>query len=93
MVRGLALLLLLVSCDDDPCPRGSMLDSEQGLIVTKAEHPTGWANANCARCHSEAVLHQSACSDEADISEVRDIVQREGYRSCTSCHGDNGVKP
>ena len=42
---AIAILFLgtLAGCEADPCPRGSMLDSADGLLVTEEEHPTGWA--------------------------------------------------
>ena len=90
MVRAVLLILLVAGCDDE-CPRGSMLDSAEGLVVTVEEHPTGWGQASCASCHAFEALHRIGCTEEVDLAEVRAEVRDEGRASCTSCHGDNGV--
>lgn len=86
----LLMLLALTACDE-PCPRGSMLESDHGLVVTEAEHPTGWGRTECSECHSHFVLHQDGCSEGVDLAEVREIVLKDGDASCMSCHGDNGT--
>lgn len=90
MVRWLPLLLL-VACAEDPCPDGSLLDRPGGLLLTEARHPTGWGQTACARCHALPQLHRQECTPEADLAEVRRIVEEEGVASCGSCHGDNGA--
>lgn len=85
------ILLWLLGCDDDPCPRSSMVESEGGLRVTEAEHPTGWGQADCAGCHALEQTHVTGCTPEVDLEEVREQVARRGLRSCDGCHGDNGV--
>lgn len=87
---GLALVALLASCAADPCPDGSMLDREGGLLLTEARHPTGWGQAECASCHALPQLHRQGCTPEVDMQAVRAIVDEEGLDSCASCHGDNG---
>lgn len=86
----LVLVLLCVGCEEDPCPRGSMLDSDGGLIVTEAEHPTGWGVETCSECHAEDVLHRRGCT-AVDLQDVRDDVD-DGV-PCSYCHGNNGVDP
>ena len=91
MVKHALPLLLLMACADDPCPRGDMRDSKQGLVVTQAEHPTGWGQSECAACHATAALHQQACSEGVDMDAVRDLLDTGDADDCTSCHGGNGV--
>jgi hypothetical protein len=86
-------LLLLAGCDEDPCPRGSMLDGEAGLLVTEAEHPTGWGQRRCVGCHALEQTHTADCTPEVDLDGVRDLVWAEGAASCASCHGTNGETP
>ena len=47
------LLLFLFGCGAGECPAGSMLESEEGLVVTEAEHPAAWGEADCAGCHGD----------------------------------------
>ena len=91
-LRG-GLVLLALGCAADPCPRGSMLESEGGLVVTEAEHPTGWGDPACADCHALDALHRQACTPDVDLDEVTAQVEASGEESCTTCHGDNGVAP
>lgn len=96
MVRGLLLLALVAlaaGCAEDPCPRGSMLESDGALLVTEAEHPTGWGQENCADCHAFDGLHRVACTPDVDLDAVAAQVEAEGVASCAACHGDNGVQP
>lgn len=88
-----ALLLLGACAEADPCPRGSMLESDGGLIVTEAEHPTGWAEASCASCHALTTLHRVGCTPDVDLDAITAIVDEQGDEACSSCHGDNGVQP
>ena len=91
MVSRALILLLLVACADDPCPRGDMRDSAKGLNVTEIEHPTGWGQAECSACHATAALHQQACSENVDMDAIRAQLDTGEEDLCTSCHGVNGV--
>lgn len=84
-------LVGLAACGGDPCADGSMLDSEQGLIVTVDEHPTGWGLESCFECHHKATLHRIGCTEGVDMVALRELVEAEGLESCAACHGDNGV--
>lgn len=86
-------LVVGVACADDPCPRGSMVDSDQGLIVSEQEHPTGWGAEDCSECHAFATLHQLDCTPNVDWPDVDAMVADHGVASCSACHGDNGVSP
>jgi len=92
MVRTALLLgLLLAGCDQDPCARGSMLESEGGLVLTEAEHPSGWGLTTCTDCHALASLHRVGCTAGVDLDAVTTKVEEDGLSSCAECHGDNGV--
>ena len=95
MVRAASLLILALGagCEAVPCPRGSMLESDGGLIVTEAEHPTGWGEADCTLCHVPATLHDQGCTPDVDLAEIDAMVEEEGVDACATCHGDNGVQP
>ena len=87
------LLLGALGCEADPCPRGSMLESDGALVVTEAEHPTGWGDGACTDCHAVEALHRGACTPDVDLDAVAVIVEEEGVEGCAQCHGDNGVRP
>ncbi|MCG8429515.1 MAG: hypothetical protein MI754_19360, partial [Chromatiales bacterium] len=55
------------------------------LILTP-EHGGGsaWELSECAACHPINFIHRK-------VPDIRDIVQRKGYESCSGCHGDNGT--
>ena len=91
MVKLLSVLAIVASCDDGPCARGSMLESQRGLVVTEEEHPTGWENERCAECHAFDALHLHACTPEVDLLEAQAKVEEDGDESCAPCHGTNGV--
>ena len=88
----LATSMLVGACGDDPCPRGSMSDNAGGIMVTQAEHPTGWGLDDCSECHAFAALHRIGCTPDVDLEATREAVLQEGLDSCASCHGDNGVE-
>lgn len=90
-VGAVALLLLLAGCTE-PCAEGSMLESDGGLVVTRAEHPTAWGRTDCATCHALGALHRRGCA-AVDLEAVRAEVDAEGLASCASCHGALGVTP
>lgn len=92
MVRLLPLLLLLVGCDDPECT--DMTRSPGGLLLTEAEHPTGWAHAECTACHAVSALHGRGCTPGVDLVEVRALVDEDpSDDGCVACHGDNGGVP
>ncbi len=92
-IRLVAVLSLvgLMACKSDPCADGSMLDGELGLIVTQAEHPTGWGLEQCYGCHHKATMHRLGCTPAVDMVALRELVDAGGLESCADCHGDNGV--
>lgn len=91
---GAALALLAIAgCEADPCPRGSMLESDGGLVVTEAEHTLGWGRAECTECHALDSLHRVGCTADVDLDAVAAEVEEGGVESCAACHGDNGVVP
>jgi len=88
---SLLLAMVLAGCAEPACT--DMLDGPGGLVVTQAEHPTGWGQEACEGCHVTEALHRRGCTAGVDLAQVRDVVETNGYASCTSCHGDNGVSP
>ncbi len=91
-LRFLALGVLLLGLGGcDPCASGSMLESEEGLMITADEHPDGWGREECSTCHAFDALHRRGCTEGVDLVLVRQTVEDEGMDACGTCHGDNGV--
>lgn len=99
MVRWAAIAAFAVSMSScaslTPCEdlEVTLGQSEQGLIVTPAEHPDGWGRGDCSACHVLAVVHRRECMPGVDYVALDEQVEAEGYDSCGECHGDNGVGP
>ncbi|MCK6503749.1 hypothetical protein L6R53_10175 [Myxococcota bacterium] len=90
-VPAIQVLALLWACQArDVCEGGSMLDSEEGLVVTQAEHGAGWGQEDCFACHAEAVLHRTGCTPDVDLARLQEQVEAQGLASCARCHGENG---
>ena len=96
VVLALALGWLCPSCEPlTPCDELEIpiAQSEEGLIVTPAEHPDGWGRQDCGACHALVVLHQRECTEGVDYLELDERVAADGYDGCVECHGSNGVEP
>ncbi len=92
MVRPLWFCLLLVGCGHDPCPEGSMLDGDEGLVVTASEHGAAWGASQCDACHPSLTLHRTGCTPDVDLEAIQAMVDQDGLDSCSLCHGDNGME-
>lgn len=94
MVRMIPFLtLLLAGCAPEICEQGSMLDGEQGLVLTEAEHPEGWGQQECLACHAAVAIHRAGCTPGVDYEALAELVDEEGAACCGTCHGENGVLP
>jgi len=98
----------VVGCGSDGSQEGenygNLLNSLQGLVLVREEHPSGWMRPDCLACHEPRNIHtvnrtglpdcavapQQAC---IDLPRIRTIVRDQGQASCVQCHGDNGVRP
>ncbi|NJC89233.1 MAG: hypothetical protein FIB02_12000 [Desulfuromonas sp.] len=56
------------------------------LLLTPSHGGDGsaWGMADCKMCHPFKVIHQTA-------TDIKGIVERKGYGSCSGCHGGNGT--
>ena len=45
-----------------------------------------WGLEACAACHPLRRIHRSRRA-----ADIRGLVERKGYESCTGCHGSNGT--
>lgn len=83
------ILLWLLGCSVDPCDEViDLSETPLGLDLTEEEHP-GWGNAECFQCHQAWRIHANSCVDGVDISGIDPDV--DDTRSCSECHGENGV--
>ena len=89
--------LLVAACvpaDEDPCAYVHDLGrSDQGLVVTPAEHGVGWGNETCLQCHQVWNTHQRDCvrAVDLDLEAIRAAADFEDPATCVPCHGANGV--
>jgi len=101
-------LLNVVSCGDDGPQEGenygNLLNSPQGLVLVREEHPSGWTRPECFACHEPRNIHTvnrtglPDCADApreacVDLPGIRTIVGDLGEAACVLCHGENGVRP
>lgn len=89
VVLALGACSLAAGCD--PCVDGSMLDSDEGLVITIDEHPDGWGREECTTCHAYEALHRRGCTEGVDLVLVRETVEEDGMEACGVCHGENGL--
>jgi hypothetical protein len=93
------LLPILASCGSDGSEQsedyGNLLNSPEGLVLVREEHPTGWTRPDCFVCHESRNMHtvNRTGIPDLDLGEIRAIVRNQGEASCSQCHGDNGVAP
>ena len=100
-LRSALFLVLFGGCGSGPGTTsenyGNILASPSGLVLVADEHPTGWMRSDCFGCHNVNNIHRvnrtGLPDDEADLAGVRAIVESGGEKSCTMCHGSNGVTP
>ena len=99
-MRKVLLLIclgLLVSCvgeDNEGQDFGNIFNSDEGLILTEEDHPSGFGREDCFVCHPLEVIHQVDRSGTGTVplDEIQEFVLMEGLASCPICHGDNGVQ-
>lgn len=90
-------LLGMVGCggsgNDDGQDFGNLIDSAQGVQLTREEHPDGWGRRDCFLCHPLEDIHQvdRTGTGVLPLEDIRAFVQRDRLESCPLCHGSNGV--
>ncbi|MBI4124578.1 MAG: hypothetical protein HY609_03330 [Deltaproteobacteria bacterium] len=88
-------LLLLAACGENPVNEGenfgNLLNTSGGLVLTQAEHPTGWGHSECTLCHNLENIHLVDRTGITDIVAVHNRAISEGISGCAACHGTNGV--
>lgn len=72
---------------------GNILTTDQGLILTEAEHTGGWGRAVCTMCHNLDNIHLvDRTGINVDVDAIRTLTLEQGYSVCSTCHGTNGVE-
>ncbi len=93
----MVLLLAFASCGNLETIQGEnygdITATPAGLLLTQAEHETGWGKATCFDCHNLENIHQNDRSGTGlNLDAIRYMTETEGLSSCASCHGTNGVE-
>ncbi len=61
---------------------------EKGQLLLTPRHGgdgMGWGKEKCVACHFLNSIHKEA-------PNIRSIVDRKGFETCTGCHGQNGTQ-
>ena len=87
------ILLLLLSCDQDPQYEEYEIPNQVELSLTQINHPHGWQQEECFSCHVKASIHNDDTLNTGIIEEARRSVDTYGISGCYQCHGYNGVTP
>ncbi|WP_150047257.1 MULTISPECIES: multiheme c-type cytochrome [Methylomonas] len=80
---GLLLILCCSLAANPACARN--VSQATGNLLLDASHGNGeaWGKPNCSSCHALQRLHNS-------VPDIKTIVNRKKFRTCTGCHGSNG---
>lgn len=91
----LPILFLFAACGSSPVNEGenfgNLLNTSGGLVLTQAEHPTGWGESECTLCHNLENIHLVDRTGVTDITAVHNQAISEGITGCAACHGTNGA--
>ena len=94
----LFFVLFFVGCGNDKPNQeayGDLYSSDQGIVLTAAEHESGWGKTNCFLCHNTRNLHlpnnDFPAPDGFDLKGIQKQVSAQGIASCKTCHGKNGL--
>lgn len=92
------LVLLFFGCGNDKPNMenyGDIYSSDEGIVVSQAEHQSGWGKQNCFLCHNSRNLHllneEFPPPDGFDLKQIQKLVTEKGIESCKTCHGSNGL--
>ena len=87
------MLLFLSSCGQDPLHEHYPIYDVADLQLTEANHPHGYGQSDCFFCHIPVNIHSDDTLGTGNIELARQLTQSQGTRSCSTCHGNNGVTP
>ncbi len=95
----LLMLLTLYGCDTSTEQKrfedyGDIyIKNDNSFVVLQRNHPTGWQHEQCMSCHVLDRIHRfDRIADIAvDFLGIEQKIMQDGLRSCTECHGRNGI--
>ena len=93
---GLGVLMLgvsLLSCGVSDRSEDYQLSSVADLTLTQTNHPHGFARSECFNCHVKVNIHRVNRLNASSFDLASDLVEQSGLKSCSGCHGTNGVSP
>ena len=62
------------------------------LQLSRDSHPHGFLRSQCFACHLPTNIHQVDRLKDPSFAMASFLVEQNGLRSCSGCHGDNGVQ-
>ncbi|MBI2026968.1 MAG: hypothetical protein HYS98_04085 [Deltaproteobacteria bacterium] len=91
------LLILSVSCSLQFIPgcgneRQHEFYDNSNIILTAQNHPHGWTQSQCFRCHVKENIHRVDHYGDPLFSSAPDLVRIHGITICSLCHLNNGVQ-
>ena len=97
IINNILLMSVLTACGNSPTDYENYGDitvnNNNTYEVSSANHPHGWGKSNCFLCHNINNIHREdrVANSYIDLDAINDNISASGLRSCTNCHGNNGV--
>ncbi len=84
-IIALMIITLLSACGVNDGQSGTVSVESGNLILTASHGGNGaaWRLPDCAACHAMTEIHEK-------VENIRRIVRKKGYTTCSGCHGRNG---
>ena len=88
----LSLLIFLSSCAENKREFEEYDLPEGGaVLLTEYTHKHGFKETQCFYCHVKGNIHQDNTTSSPLIETARILTERDGIKSCSTCHGSNGL--
>ena len=89
----IVLLLFVSGCGRETRFEDYGVKSEADLVLTPQNHPHGYGQNECFSCHVNENIHQVNKLNSPLFDYAKPLVDQSGLRSCSGCHGTNGITP
>ena len=88
----LATLFFLNGCGSQHGqPEDYHMTSTDDLILKPSNHPHGYGRSDCFLCHIHSRIHQVDHLNSPNFDLAPALVKQSKLKSCSGCHGKNGV--
>ncbi len=87
----LVSMLLIVGCAVDRQTENYDFEANSPLNLRVSNHPHGYGKATCFNCHLQQNIHEVDRLHDSSFSFAKPLVEANGLKSCSGCHGSNGV--